>query len=109
MTLHVSNAKWTPSDEQEGHENGLETSQTGSITRGATFETKDNSMNHLPKTPRSGTWQRSRWAGAVTVTCTVGTALTARIGKNFDATNQVCILKIVAAKTVEPTEEFLAY
>lgn len=27
--------------------------------------------------------------------------------QNFDATNQVYILKIVAAKTVEPTEEFL--
>ena len=65
--LHVSNAKWTPSDEQEGRENGLESSQTGSVTRGGTFETKDKSMNHLPKTLRSGMWQRSRWAGDVTV------------------------------------------
>ena len=75
----VSNAKWTPSDKGEGRENGLETSQTGSVTRGGTFETKDKSTNHFPK---NGTWQQSRWAGAMTVPCTVGTVLTARIGKN---------------------------
>jgi len=89
VTLHVSNAKWTPSDEQEGRENSLEMSQTGSVTRERTFETKDKSMNYFSKTLRSSTWQRSRWAGAVTVPCTIGTALTVRIGKNSSVGSSV--------------------
>lgn len=41
------------------------------LTRGGTFETKDKSITHFPKTLRSGMWQRSRWAEAVTVPCTI--------------------------------------
>lgn len=49
FSRETSNAKWTPSNEQEGCENGLETSQTGIVTRGGTFKTKDKSMTYCQR------------------------------------------------------------
>ena len=37
------------------------------------LQNKGQEYDLLPKTSKSGMWQRSRWAGAVTVLCTVGT------------------------------------